>query len=106
MRVQGNNNNIENIVPKNLFEYGLPLADATKTSIVISLVGGNQNFEIKTKVIRMVQQSRFVGLSTEEPQVHLTNFVEIRNTFKLHNVFDEAIRLRLFPFFLRDRAKA
>ena len=53
----------------------------------------------------MIQQSQFQGSPAEDPQDHLTNFVEMSNTFKLHNVSDEAIRLRLFPFSLWDQAK-
>ena len=76
--------------------------DATESTIVLPALASNQNFKIKTGIIYMVPGNQFSGSPAEDPQDHLTNFVEISNTFKLHNVTDEAIRLRLFPFSLWD----
>ena len=54
----------------------------------------------------MIQQTvQFGGLSQEDPNVHIANFLEICDTFKHNEVTDDAIRLRLFPFSLRDKAK-
>ncbi|XP_073119971.1 uncharacterized protein [Henckelia pumila] len=55
----------------------------------------------------MVQNTlQFGGSVIDEPYVHLTNFLEICDTFKIQGVSDDAIHLRLFPFSLRDKAKA
>ena len=45
-------------------------------------------------------------LSHENPYTHLTTFLEICNTVKIHQVPDEAICLSLFPFSLAGPAKA
>ncbi|KAF7844320.1 uncharacterized protein G2W53_001225 [Senna tora] len=47
----------------------------------------------------------FYGLSSENPYKHIDEFLEVCSTFKLPNVSEDAIRLRLFPFSLKDKAK-
>lgn len=60
----------------------------------------------ETKPIYMIQNSvQFGGLPSDDPNDHLINFMEICDTFKYNGVTDDAIRLRLFPFTLRDKAK-
>jgi len=67
------------------------------------------NFELKPAVISMVQQSQFGGTPLEDsnlhPNLHLSVFLKVCDTFKLNGVSNNAIRLRLFPFSLRDKAR-
>ncbi|KAJ9182762.1 hypothetical protein P3X46_006719 [Hevea brasiliensis] len=53
----------------------------------------------------MVQQSQFGGNPSESPHVHLAHFLEISDMLKINGVSDDSIRLRLFPFSLKDRAR-
>ncbi|KAK6115709.1 hypothetical protein DH2020_007978 [Rehmannia glutinosa] len=53
----------------------------------------------------MVQQNQFGGFATEDPNSHLAHFIQICNTIKMNGVSDDAIRLRLFPFSLRDKSQ-
>ncbi|KAJ9173778.1 hypothetical protein P3X46_016882 [Hevea brasiliensis] len=62
------------------------------------------NFELKPALCQMVQQSQFGGNPSESPHVHLAHFLEISDMLKINGVSDDAIRLRLFPFSLKDRA--
>ncbi|KAD7477026.1 hypothetical protein E3N88_00162 [Mikania micrantha] len=50
--------------------------------------------------------NRSYGKDHEDPSLHIAGFLEICATFKINGVSDDVIRLRLFPFTLRDRAKA
>ncbi|XP_057811294.1 uncharacterized protein LOC131025517 [Salvia miltiorrhiza] len=64
------------------------------------------NFELRTGLITMVQQNQYGGSAVEDPNVHLRQFLELCSTIKMNGVADDIIRLRLFPFSLRDKAKS
>ena len=63
------------------------------------------NFELKSVTVQMLQNILFHGLPYENPNMHLTNFLEVCDTIKYNGVTEEALRLRLFPLSLGDRAK-
>jgi len=42
----------------------------------------------------------------EDPNLHLSVFLELCDTLKFNGVSTDAIHLRLFPFFLRDNTRA
>ena len=48
---------------------------------------------------------QFRGALTENPKDHITNFVELYDTIKRNGATEDAIRLLLFPFSLRDATK-
>ena len=63
------------------------------------------NFELKAVTLQMLQNILFHGLPSENPNMHLTNFIKVCDTIKYNGVTEEALRLRLFPLLLGDRAK-
>ena len=63
------------------------------------------NFELKSVTLQMLQNILFHGLPHGNPNMHLTNFLEVCDTIKYNGVTEEALRLRLFPLSLGDRAK-
>ena len=63
------------------------------------------NFKLKSVTVQMLQNILFHGLPHENPNMHLTNFVEVCDTIKYNGVTEEALRLWLFPLSLGDRAK-
>ena len=63
------------------------------------------NFELKSVTLQMLQNILFYGLPNENPNMHLTNFLEVCDTIKYNGVTEEALRLRLFPLSLGDRGK-
>ena len=60
---------------------------------------------VQTATVQMLQNILFHGLPHENPNMHLTNFLEVCDTIKYNGVTEEALRLRLFPLSLGDRAK-
>ena len=53
----------------------------------------------------MVQASPFCGLPNEDANSHLQHFLELCDTIVIKDVAPDAIRLRLFPFSLVEKAK-
>ncbi|XP_058725983.1 uncharacterized protein LOC131597295 [Vicia villosa] len=50
--------------------------------------------------------SQYSGAPTRDPPLHLRQFLDVAINFKIPGVTDDAFRLRLFPYSLRDRAKS
>ena len=47
----------------------------------------------------------FHGMESENPYSHMREFEEVYNTFKEETVTVDLMRLKLFPFTLKDKAK-
>ncbi|VVA24102.1 PREDICTED: LOW QUALITY PROTEIN [Prunus dulcis] len=91
-------------VERQVREFGTPTVGST--SIRRSTIDAN-NFEIKAAILSMIQHnSIFCGLSHEDPNTHISNFLEICDKFKINGASSDAIRLRLFPFSLKEKAKS
>ncbi|KAF7837572.1 uncharacterized protein G2W53_006054 [Senna tora] len=90
---------------RNVSDYATTKLDGLQHSIRRPSIQAN-NFEIKPATIQLLQANgQFGGSPIEDPNNHILNFLEICDTFKHNGVSDDAIRLRLFPFSLRDKAK-
>ena len=86
-----------------LEEFALPPI-VVQTAIKRPPIQAN-NFELKSVTLQMLQNILFHGLPHENPNMHLTNFLEVCDTIKYNGLTEEALRLRLFPLSLGDRAK-
>ncbi|XP_021747322.1 uncharacterized protein LOC110713162 [Chenopodium quinoa] len=61
------------------------------------------NFEIKPQIIQMLPT--FYGLEYENPYKHIDAFLEVCSTFSISDAAADAIRMRLFNFSLKEKAK-
>ena len=85
-------------------DYSTPDVMVILSSIATPAIQAN-NFELKLAIISMIQNScQFRGLPSEDPNAHITRFLQLCDTMKFNGVSDDAIRLRLFSFSLRDKA--
>ena len=85
---------------RTLQDYYRPTAYTSPSCILLPATVAN--FEIKPNIIQMLPT--YHGQLNENPYRHLQNFLEVNTTFKL-TLSDDQVRLRLFPFTLKDRAK-
>jgi hypothetical protein len=95
----------ENNQQRAIRDYVRPVVNDNYSGIARPTIAAN-NFELKPGLIHMVQQNQFGRAPTEDPNAHLGSFLEICDTVKMNGVTEDAIRLRLFSFSLRDKAKA
>ncbi|CAM8998447.1 unnamed protein product [Rhodiola kirilowii] len=87
-----------------LKDYANPTAYGYRSPILVPTVD-NRDFDLKTSTIQMVQSNQFAGRDNEDPNAHLTTFLEVCATFKINGVSEDAKLLRLFPFSLTGKAK-
>jgi len=88
---------------KSIHDFSAP--SAANVANGPNVINGDANFEFKLALITMVQASLFCGKAHEDANAHLQHFLEICSTFTIKGVNQEAIRLRLFPFSLLEKAK-
>jgi len=86
-----------------LQDNALPQASSITSSIVNPTVEA-YNFELSPALVTFVERDQFGGHPSNNPNVHLRKFLMKCDTIKLNGVTTNAIRLRLFPFSLKDRA--
>jgi hypothetical protein len=61
--------------------------------------------EIKPALLNLFMKEQFSGVTTDDVVAHLNNFVELCEMQKYKDIDGDIIKLKLFPFSLRGRAK-
>src|SRR3989337_758311 len=64
-----------------------------------------ESCEINVALLNLVMKDQFSGLPSEDAASHLNNFVDLCDTQKKKDVDNDIVKLKLFPFSLRDHAK-
>ena len=62
-------------------------------------------FETKPALLNLVMREQFSGIGNEDAAAHLNNFVELCEMQKHRDIDGDIIKLKLFPFSLRGKAK-
>src|SRR4051812_4786634 len=62
-------------------------------------------YEIKPALLNLVMIEQFSGASSHDAAAHLNNFVELCEMQQHKDVDEDIIKLQLFPFSLRGKAK-
>ncbi|CAN6454588.1 unnamed protein product [Victoria cruziana] len=65
-------------------------------------IGAAHN-EIKALTTNMLPS--FHSLESDDPYHHIDEFLDICATIRISHIEDDALRLRLFPFSLKEKAK-
>ena len=64
-----------------------------------------ESYEINATLLNLVMKEQFSGLPSEDAASHRNTFVELCDMQKKKYVDNDIVKLKLFPFSLRDRAK-
>ena len=64
-----------------------------------------ESCEINAALLNLVMKDPFSGLPSEDAATHLNNFVDLCEMQKKKDTDNDIVKLKLFPFSLRDRAK-
>ena len=87
--------------PRALRDYMNPTRTGAPSCLIFPPDATHFNF--KPGIIQLLPT--FHGLDAENPYLHLREFEEVCNTYNDLNCSMNTIRLKLFPFSLKDKAK-
>ena len=88
-------------LPMTLKDYMYPTR--TTQPSCITLPQTNAKFELKSRMIQMLLV--FHGLDQENPYQHVSEFEDICGTMRINHMTEEALKLRLFHFSLKEKLK-
>nr|GEY01421.1 hypothetical protein [Tanacetum cinerariifolium] len=72
---------------------------------IVILVILAEDFELKVGLLQLVTSSQYHGFKRDDPHAHIRWFNKITSMLKYKNVPHDAIKLMLFPFFLRGQLR-
>ena len=72
---------------------------------LIAPATGAESCEINAAVLNLVMKDEFSGIPSEDVASHLNNFIDLCDMQRKKDVDNDIVKLKLFPFSLRDRAK-
>lgn len=88
--------------PLMMRDYAMPIIGLIASSIVL----GEAAINYDLKDIHYNMLPAFHGLPSEDPLTFMRDFYSTLQTFPLHGLNEDQLRMRCFPYTLKDRAKA
>ena len=88
-----------------LFEFTNTNNNAFISTPISPLIDA-ESCEINTALLNLVMKDQFAGLPSEDAATHLNSFVDLCDMQKKKDLDNDIVKFKLFPFSLRDRAKA
>ncbi|KAK8635978.1 hypothetical protein V6N13_004689 [Hibiscus sabdariffa] len=104
------NQNAEAIVnssrPRVIRDHLNPILDDLNPGIVAPEIQAAY-FELKLVMFNMLNSiGQFGGMPHENARQHIRNFLEVCDSFRQQGVHEDVLKLKLFSYSLRDRARA
>ena len=94
----------EDFNPRTMRDFNVPRVGDVRGAIRLPRIVGNQP-NLNSGVVNMIQQNLFYGMDYEDPHAHIQSFLEYCATIRANGATTDYIRLAMFPFTLRDKAK-
>ncbi|KAK8600609.1 hypothetical protein V6N12_050462 [Hibiscus sabdariffa] len=83
-----------------------PILDDLNPGIVAPKIQA-AHFELKLVIFNMLNSiGKFGGSTQEDARQHIHAFLEVCDSFRQQGVHEDVLKLKLFPYSLRDRARA
>lgn len=82
-------------------DYARPVVETSPSCIL--LVAAARNYELKTVHFNMLP--KFSGAATEDALTFIRDFYATIQTFPLLGLTEDQLRMRCFPYTMKDRAK-
>ncbi|KAL2466010.1 Uncharacterized protein Adt_41861 [Abeliophyllum distichum] len=87
-----------------MVQFLTPAAAPNRSSIVYPAFGQNE-FQLRADLINLFNNHlQFYGKANENPNTHISRFLRMTKNFQFQGMNEDAIKLRLFPYTLRDGA--
>ncbi|CAL2238230.1 unnamed protein product [Prunus armeniaca] len=82
-------------------DLDIPTIPASPSSILLPTAA--RNYELKSSHLNMLPS--FYGLPNEDPLTHIKDIFNAVSSFPLTGVTEDQLRMRVFPYTLKDKAK-
>ncbi|KAK9042914.1 hypothetical protein V6N11_071267 [Hibiscus sabdariffa] len=92
--------------PRAIRDHLTPILDDLNRGLVAPKIQA-AHFELKPVMFNMLNSiGQFGGSPHEDARQHIRAFLEVCDSFRQQGVHEDVLKLKLFPYSLRDRARA